>query len=330
MKNRINQFLIKVTKGKIRFSEKAYIFLLCLLLSTFFWFLSSLSDSYTTSLSANLKYNSLDEDFILTEEPPARIFFNVRSSGFELLGEQFSLDRKEVEVNLQNARASTTKNRYFILTKTIRPSIREQLDEDIELISLKSDTLFLSTEERHSKNVKVLPQTDLSFKSAYKLRGDIIVKPAEVEVFGPATFIDTLKVLRTKQLVQKNLSDSLQITVDVLVEEPVKGLRINPSQVELLLPVEKYTEKQITVPVEVNNQTEQSLFIRIFPDDITVTFLVPISMYNNLSPSRIEAVVDYNLENRENKKLKVEINNMPDYAILRSIEPEEVEYIIRK
>jgi hypothetical protein len=167
VKNKINQFLVKISKGKIRFSEKAYIFLLCLMLSTFFWFLSSLSGNYTTVLSANLKYNSLDEAFILTEEPPEKIYFKVRSSGFELLGEQLSLNRKKVEVNLQKAKSLIDQNRYYILTTTILPNIRDQLDADIELLDLQEDTLYLSTEKRLNKMVKVLPQVDVSYKSAY-------------------------------------------------------------------------------------------------------------------------------------------------------------------
>lgn len=330
MKNRINQFLIKHSKGKIRFTEKAYIFLLCLMLSTFFWFLSSLSENYTTTLSANLKYNSIDEDFILTEEPPKKIQFRVRSSGFELLGEQLSLDRKEVAVNLQNAKALPTQNRYFILTNSILSNVREQLDADIELLNLLRDTLYLSTEERLSKMVKVEPQVELSFKSAFKLRGEVSVNPKEIEVMGPASFIDSLSSLKTVLFKQKNMSDSSRVQVELLVEQDVKGLRLNPAKVELLIPVEKFTEKEIVVPIKLNNQKDQSLFIRIFPDEVNLTVLVPLSKYSSLSASRIEAVVDYNEESSADKKLKVRIINLPDYAILRSTEPENVEYIIRK
>ena len=329
MKNRINRLVLKVSNGKIRFSEKAYIFLLCLLLSTFFWFLSSLSDVYTTTLSVKLKYNSLDESFILTEEPPKQLSFKARSSGFELLGEQLSLNRNEVEVNLQDAK-SEKNNRFFILTSVVKPSIREELDADIELLDLESDTLWLSTEERLKKKVKVIPQVDLSFKSAYKLRSKIELNPKTVEVLGPKSFIDSLLEIKTALYKAKNIDDSIKVKLKLFTPANVNGFRIEPEEVEILIPVEKYTEKQLTVPVKVNNETSQNLIIRTFPDEVELTFLVPISKFSSLSASRLDAVVDYNKESSKSQKLKISLQNLPDYAVLRKIEPERVEYIIRE
>jgi len=329
VKNRINRLVLKVSNGKIRFSEKAYIFLLCLLLSTFFWFLSSLSDIYTTTLSVKLKYNSLDESFILTEEPPKQLSFKARSSGFELLGEQLSLNRNEVEVNLQDAK-SEKNNRFFILTSVVKPSIREELDADIELLDLESDTLWLSTEERLKKKVKVIPQVDLSFKAAYKLRSKIELNPKTVEVLGPKSFIDSLLEIKTALYKAKNIDDSIKVKLKLIAPANVNGFRIEPEEVEILIPVEKYTEKQLTVPVKVNNEMSQNLIIRTFPDEVELTFLVPISKFNSLSASRLDAVVDYNKESSKSQKLKISLQNLPDYAVLRKIEPERVEYIIRK
>ena len=104
MKNKIKNLIFDSNKGKIKLNERASIFFFCLVLATCFWFLSSLSKSYTTKLTIPIEYISVNKNFILLEKPLESIEIQVSGSGFELLGEQMSLNRNALQVNLETAK----------------------------------------------------------------------------------------------------------------------------------------------------------------------------------------------------------------------------------
>lgn len=330
MKKRISTLLEQLSKREIRFNQKAYIFLFCLLLSTFFWFLSAFSKTYTTTLNAPLEYNTLSEEFILTKPPAASVNINVSGSGFELLGEQMSLNKKKTLVDLNLARPTSSADRYFILTSMLKDKLRMNLDPDIELLSIGEDSLLLRTEKRLSKKIKIVPQVELKLEKGYKQRGEITVTPNVVSLSGPQGFIDSVHTLYTEVITTNQLKDSMEKVVSIQLPKDINGLAVNPEKVEVLIPVEMYTEKVLTLAIKSEVSTNSRHQLQTFPNEVKVTFLVPLSKYNNLNESTLSAVVVYGKEHSESKKLSVKINNIPKYALLTKLEPERVEYILKK
>jgi len=100
--------------------------------------------------------------------------------------------------------------------------------------------------------------------------------------------------------------------------------------VMLTIPVEKYTEISIKVPVDVENLPD-SVKLMFIPRSIDVKCNVVLSKYFTLKPLMFKAVVDYNLiSNSINKKLKVKLATVPEFVSLTDFSPKYVEYIIEK
>lgn len=331
MKERINNFIKRLSKREIRLSQKAYIFLFCLLLSTFFWFLASLSKQYVTTLNASLTYSELPENFILTDSPPEQISLIVNGSGFDLLGEQMSLNRKVILVDLDKAKTLGTLNRYFIPTKLLKDKIVSNLNSGIEFMDIVEDTLFLKTEKRLSKEIKVQPKVDLKFEKAYKQRGAIKVIPEIVRISGPEEFIDSINHIYTEILKKDKLKDTTTVTVKIDLPKNINGVAVLPTEVEVFIPVEKYTEKVLILPIRhefVNNTSAGEL--QTFPDQVEIAVLLPLSKFNNVDASLLKATVRYGEGENHKKKLDVHIDGLPNYGILTKVEPERVEYILKK
>lgn len=283
-----------------------------------------------TTLSVPLEYTSLSEDFILTKSPPESIDIRVSGSGFELLGEQMFLNRKKTLVDLSLARPTKTANRYFILTSILKNELLRNIDTDIELLNIIDDSLFLNTEKRLSKKISISANVELKFKDGYKQRGEIVINPSEVTLSGPQKYIDSVHTLFTAAITPKKLKDSLRTTVALLIPEDIKGVAVKPKNVEVLIPVEKYTEKVLKLAVKREVDDGNTHQLQTFPDEVEVTILVPLSKYNSLNESTLTAVVVYTKAQAERKKLSVRILNIPKYALLSKVEPERVEYILKK
>lgn len=325
MKNKIKNLIFDSNKGKIKLNERASIFFFCLMLATFFWFLSSLSKQYTTNLTIPIEYTSFNKDFILVEDPVDFVEIQVSGSGFELLGEQMSLNRNSINVNLSEA-MRLGNDRFGLPTSKLQNEIYEYLDKDIRFERITSDSILFKTDKRVLRKLKVVPRLDLSFESSYNLMGEIKVVPEIVEVSGPKSRIDSLEFLTVEGLAYNAISDSLTINYNFEDDHRLKGLDIVPNQITIEVPVDKFTEKSFEVPITWN----KDISIRTFPNKVKVVFLVPLSNYEQLTVSDIQATVNLKDGFQTKKRLKVEIGGIPHFAKLLRTEPDKIEFIIKK
>ena len=325
MKNKIKNLIFDSNKGKIKLNERASIFFFCLVLATFFWFLSSLSKQYTTNLTIPLEYTSFNKDFILTEKPVEFIEIQVSGSGFELLGEQMSLNRNSLKVNLSEA-MRLGGSRFGLPTSKLQNKVYEYLDKDIRFERMTSDSILFKTDKRVTRSFKVIPDVELSFESSYNLMGEVTINPETVEVSGPKGILDSIEFIQTKKLKYADVNDSLTTTYSFKDDERFNSLDIVPSEISILIPVDKFTEKSFEVPVEWN----KDISIRTFPNKVKVVFLVPLSNCEQLTKQDIRASVNVMEGFQNRKKLKVDVEGVPDFAKLLRVEPEKIEYIIKQ
>ena len=326
MKNKIKNLLFDSKKGKVKLNEKASIFFFCLALATFFWFLSSLSKSYTTDLSIPLKYVSYNKEFIITEAPPENIIVTVFGSGFDLLGEQVSLNRNVIKIDLSKA-IPLGKNRYGIATQKLTNDILSSLDKDLKFERITTDSIIFFTDKRVSKRLRVVPKMNLTYESSYNLNGEVSIEPSIITVSGPKSEIDTLNFLTTELISEDDLEDSLVITQNLKELKLYKNLTFDPEEIKITIPVEKFTEKIFELEIEVNSKKTD---IITFPNKVKVVFLVPLNTYELLQSSDLKAEVNFNSKTANLRKLPIELKGIPSFAKLLRIEPKKVEFIIKQ
>lgn len=321
-------FFLEEKQGKIKLSQRAVIFFFCLLISSFFWLLSALSEDYNRKLKIGIVYTGLSDAFVLTEDPLDHITIEVRGSGFELIGEQWSMDDEVLKVDLNSARKLLSDDRYYIPTNRLRNQLVRQIDPNLNLRFVSPDTLYFSSESRLKKTVPLKLELDLTFESAYNLRSEPVLNPESVLLSGPKSYIDTLSTFRLAPLQLKKLSDSVLQKIS-LKEGLPKGVKVEPVEVEVLIPVEKFTEKQLDLTLKVENQADLRS-LKTFPDEVKVSFLVPLSKYEYLDTTVVNAKVIFKAADLNKSRLKIELENVPKYAKVLRLQPEQVEYIIRE
>lgn len=326
--NRLKDIFFDAKKGKIKLSERASIFFFCLLLSTFFWFLSILSKSYTTTLTIPLEYEAVAENFILTEEPRSYIKIEVFGSGFELLGEQVSLNRSEVQVDL-NVAQRINKDRYGIATTKLRDAILVSLDKDLNLRKILTDSITFKTQKKVRKKVPIVTIEEIKYAVGYNLREGIKLNPDSVEVSGPEESISKVEFVNTEEIQLNNVSDSVQLKVMLKTPDVGEHTRLSIKEVEAIIPVEKYTEKQLHLPLTVLTK-RKGVKVKTYPNEVKAILIVPLSKYEAIDADMLSARVTFDKESSNRRKLKVELSALPAYARLLRLEPESVEFIIKK
>lgn len=125
--------------GKLNY--KVVTFSVCLLLSAAFWFMNMLSKKYTETLTFYIKYDHLPQDRKLYPSSDT-IHLKVSSTGYRLTAYKLGIDDPVLKIDASSFRH----NLYSLTNHNHQEKLEEQLTEDIKLIDVSPDTLYLRNE----------------------------------------------------------------------------------------------------------------------------------------------------------------------------------------
>ncbi len=325
--NNIRKFL---DKRNIKADRRLIVFLFFVLLSTIFWFLNQLEEEYVTEISLPVRYTNFPSDKILVNDLPNHFDLRVRAHGYKLL--EYKISNKFlpflINVNSLTLRMHSQSNysKFFSLTRLLNGDIEDHLRSELEIVSISPDTLFFEFADRIFKKVPVVSQLNLVPASQYMIKGNIQFDPDSITISGANPIVDTIEQVYTRQLDLLDLNKNYNDEVDLA---KIRNVNFSDYEVDVTINVEKFTEGSQKVKLNVINVPD-SLIIRTFPKEITVTYFVALSDYEKVLPQLFEAVVDYNETANMDNKLNISIHNFPDYIQSLRYNPKSVEYIIER
>ena len=261
---------------------------------------------------------------------PYELNIVVNGQGYALLRSIFTSNQHPVVFKvmaLPLIEISKDSGKYYILTKQLKEAIQLQMGNEIVVNYVNPDTLFYTFSPIVHKKVPVEPNIDLGFEQQYIQSGNVYTKPDCVVIAGPKAVIDTIKQVKTefKSFTQLNSSFSADIKL-----QSIEKVYLTKGSVTIIVPVDKYTEAQVNVPIKAINIPD-SFQIKTFPGSITVSFDVTLHNYKRVSSKLFRAVVDYSSLNKSiNNKLKVNLERQPAFLKNVTYKPKSVDFIIEK
>jgi YbbR domain-containing protein len=326
MKKKLKAFIDRFTLEKIKNDKRIVIFAVCLLIATVLWLMNALEKDYTATLNYPVKYVNPPEKLFLSNTPPSGFELTVEARGFTLLRYKLSFSFTPIKIDLSDASRKRTKNGQAIQipTENLIRQISNQVSNEISISGIFPETISLVFDSINTKNIPVFPQITLDFKPQFSLQGSVTVIPDSIKVSGPSVIIDTIQFLYTQPEFFPGLDKSTKKMVPVL--QPPRT-ELQETKVTLHISVEKFTEKTVTLPVRVAHQPEGSS-VKLFPPQVSVSFMVGLSHYENISPSDFSAVVDYRQALEGDTILDVIIESKPRFIHSLKMLPLSVEYLI--
>lgn len=326
MKKKIDEISGYFKIYKLRNDKRVVVFLVCLLIATTLWFLNALSKDYSTSIYYPVKYVNPPKNQFLANTPPKKLELKVQAHGFTLLRHKLNLSFSPIVLNLTNITQNMVPGTdgYNIRTSSLLQRISDQVSNEITINTIQPEFLLLQLDSLKTKKIPLRPDVDLEFESQFNLKEPLSLSPDEVEVVGPAAILDTILFLQTEQQSFTKLDANVERNMGIVHPENVT---VKPEKVLLKISVEKFTEKEINVPVNVVNLPDDTN-IKLFPSEVQVTFLVGLSNFGAISAADFEIAVDFNKIESTVEKLTVEISSKPAFVQSVKVTPESVEYLI--
>jgi YbbR domain-containing protein len=320
-----NEKMIKA----FRLNRKVATFIICLLIALFFWFLMTLSKEYSVVFTFPVSYSNLPADKVLSNQLPESIDIEVKSKGFNILMYKLKRNQKQLFIYVKSAKPTAQKNNFYILTASEIEKIKYQFPSSISLIKINPDTIYLNFNKKESKLVPVVHNIKLNFNKQFQLIDSVKILPSLVEISGAADVINSISKIETIPVELNDISKSLLINLEVKRDKKNENIEVTPSEIKAQINVAKYTEATIMVPVETQN-VPADYTLKTFPDNVTIKYSVAFEDYEKIQASQFKVIVDYKKTDANSNKLKLQLVGFPKQAKSIKIDPEKVEYIIRK
>lgn len=325
MKRNIGDILNYIKVVNLRNNNRIVVFLICLLIATTLWLLNALSKDYSATISYPVKFENPPENRFLAGEIPNKLELNVDAQGFTLLRHKLfayspvTLDIEEITRNM-----TTNTNIYRVTSQNLISRIEDQLSNELSITYISPEILVIVMDSLSTKTIPVQLDITVDYEQQYYLKSPISIQPDSVEITGPTIIMNNISVLKTKVNIANKLNTSVHQEIELI--HPDKTT-ISPSKIALNIDVEKYTEKELKIPVEILNKPENAS-IKLFPSELKVVFTVGLSRFESISVSDFGASVDYNSINNEVNNLDVNMYKVPDFIQGIRIIPERVEFLI--
>ena len=304
--------------------RKISIFVRCIIISFLAWLLIAVSNSYTFTLKAGIEYVNIPEKRAFHPLQSDTVNVKVKMSGWNVLLSKLNPDTSSIQVDLNSL---STRN-FIVFTNQIG-FINRQFPVEKQVIGISPDTLYFDFSKQDQRKVPIKVPMNVTFKKQYGIIGETKTNPAFVTVTGPLEDLENIEFLETDTVSGTLVHTDIR-TVTNINRRHRTNITIYPNITEVNIPVGELTEKIIEVPIKIEHRNKYSS-VRTIPSKVTLTTLVSLKDFAKWTASDFEAVVDIqNWEDHQIKSLPVVITKSPDFVKIVKIEPQNVDFFVRK
>jgi len=299
--------------------KKLNIFLASIIFSIVLWGSISLSDFYYTNIDVKLSLVNFPNGYSTGSTRPEKVKLKVKGQGWRLLSLNVGPEADFI-VSVSNDSGSQVISLYDFLESN------RWLLSDVDIISIQPDSLRFYVERIISRKLSVKPDLDLEFKPGYDLASDIKLNPDSLMVFGPASFLKNMKVIKTEIKTLGPLDSRTETEVGLPL---INGFSFDANQIEVILDVQKIVDKQFdNVLVEVLDIPEGKEVV-LLPNKIALNIRGGIEILGKLNEKQFRAYLYYKELVQDTTGSVTPKFEMPKNVTLQYLKPERLRYIIR-
>jgi len=171
-----------------RKDEKVKAVVVCILISTTFWFFSALNkDDYTTQIDYPLEFVFDETQFMPVVELDDKIRIEVTGGGWDLMTRLFGFGMQPAQVNLADPSSSK-----YRLTSTLRGELSAKMI-DINLNFILRDTLFYNIQRRITRSIPIVfDSISILLEEGFEITSKIGIDPPFIELVGPEDLVNAV------------------------------------------------------------------------------------------------------------------------------------------
>lgn len=309
-------------------SKRFSIYLYCVFIATFIWFLMKFSGSFTSQLPVNISYIAPSSDwYIVNEENDLMV--DVSGFGFSLMWYKLS-GKSEIEIDLANFEIKGNEIESFIVIPSdfLLNKTSQLFKNDESIDGLYPNVLKIDLSHAITKSVPVRSRVHLKAKNGYVLDAGPDLNPSKITLSGPVHILSDIAFINTE------IDSILEIDEDKIIKvkldaDSLKEWMAGIDAVDLKIDVDELTSGSVEIEVGVRSD-DPSLQVKVLPTKVSVFYQVGLKDYEKVNEGIFKAYVSLAEGKDLPEKLKVMISDIPDFVEVTRVNPPYVEYLISK
>lgn len=155
MKGKIGIWSKKIReKGTGSIKKDIVVFAFFVVLSFIFWYLNSLRKDIETDIRYPVRFINPPNNRVITNELPSKLTFNLKGPGYSILKLKISGNHFPVLIDFSRIVYKRIPNpgslQYYIVSSGLIQNFKKQLKSDLQIVSIKPDTIFVVFEKKTS------------------------------------------------------------------------------------------------------------------------------------------------------------------------------------
>lgn len=305
-------------------SKEILIFIFFLILSSIFWLILTLNETYEREIKVTIKIKGIPKNIVLTSNETDTLRVVVRDKGWLLMRYLYEKNRN-INIVFKNYDHG---NGYGIVPASdVKRMINQQLEMSTSISSVKPDRweFFYNNGERKRVPVRwtgrVIPE-QLYFIS------HVQYWPDSVDIYSSREKLDSINVVYTEMLNYVGFRDTLIVTCKT--SHP-KDVKVVPDQVRIGFYTDVLTEESIDdIPIKAINMPAGKV-LRTFPPKVKVRFVTGVSQFRTLRPEDFTVIADYEeISQKPSDKCNIYLKVIPHGISRAVLDTKEVDYLIEE
>lgn len=289
------------------------------ILSILFWFSIALTNDFISIENIKIEFKDLPNSYSVSTELPEEITVTLKGSGWNLL--KYKIFEKESFVVSLHKRIGKKKIELIDYV-----SSNNWLSSNFVILDISPSSIDLELEKTISKTVRVFPNIKLEFAEGYGEVSDIEIYPKFIEIKGAPTILKNIDSVFTVDKHFENIKENFNENIPL---KTIQGIEFSADNCNISFEVQKIVTKNfedVTVKV-INSPKEEELIL--YPNKVNVILQGGINVLGKFTNDSLNVYVDFSSIKKEDVTVIPKID-LPNYVKLISLEPNNLEFVIKK
>lgn len=304
------------------FKYRYHIAIASFFLSAVLWLSLNLNQVYEIEKSVPIRMN-INSPYSVSGNIPLSLDVKFRGVGWNLIRLFTSLN---LEFNYDIT--ARKKEQFFILTKEYLNN-NMGLSQNLNIISVYPETLFVKIEDYEEKYTAILPRLSVNCMDGYQVVGKPVLEPDTIKIGGAVDLLKHIRFLYTKEHIFENVNSD--ILTNISISDSLSNLiKFSQNEVKLKVFVELTAEKEFqNIEIKVPGIPEDK-DVLLIPQSLTIQLKGGVNQLAKIDNSIINAFIDYKEIMSDTTGSLLPKFGLPEGCKVIGVRPERIQYVIKK
>lgn len=287
------------------------------------WLILQFTKIHNASYELSIEFTEIPVKEVLSKEV-ILLPITIQETGFALFKKRFSENNIRFPLSALEKKDSV----YLFQSSLFETQIGNQLDLPLEKFSIKSKEFVIPFTTKTSKKVPIHTYIEVNYVKSYASYRGVVISQDSIDIAGPVDKIDQISEIETEKL-KLNYIKTNKVGSIPLVNPFSDAVVLSFDKVDYSIQVDKFTEQSFRLPIQLKNPPE-NFTVELIPDQITLKFQSSLEEMENISEEDFLVECDFESALSSVSVLIPKLVNQPKKAIRIQLEPNRVEYMLRK